>query len=139
MLTEQQLSRLEDEIRSYEKLGYIRVRIKNEDALALIALARIFFEQCFSKNSADERTLYMQAIDSTYPIPNNPNQSVVQRAMDDRIAFTEGWDKACAALGQKKVVPRGNCIKCLGTGWRRTDAKCPSCNGTGWLILEIDI
>jgi hypothetical protein len=56
-----------------------------------------------SRQAADERASYMRAIDSMYPIPNNPHQSVVQRSMDARIAFTHGWDAARAALASPAV------------------------------------
>jgi hypothetical protein len=51
--------------------------------------------------AADERTLLERAIDSTYPIPDSPHNSVVQRAVDNRIAFRFGWEKCRAALAQK--------------------------------------
>jgi hypothetical protein len=49
----------------------------------------------------DDGFLYMCAIEAAYPIPNNPHNSVVQRAMDSRTAFRKGWDAARAALAQQ--------------------------------------
>lgn len=44
---------------------------------------------------------YIAAIDSTYPIPDNPHNSVIQKAMDDRVAFKKGWDAANDPLKDK--------------------------------------
>jgi hypothetical protein len=71
--------------------------ITRSEQFALIALAR---RAEADAPAADERALYMQAQELTYPIPSSPHASVVQRAMDDRIAFTKGWDAARAALSQ---------------------------------------
>jgi hypothetical protein len=49
----------------------------------------------------DDGFLYMCAIEAAYPIPNNPHNSVVQRAMDSRIAFRKGWDAARDAVAQQ--------------------------------------
>jgi hypothetical protein len=74
--------------------------------------------------AGDERALYMRAIDSMYPVPNNPHQSVVQRAMDARIAFTHGWDAARAALASP-AVPEGyklvplKCTPEMRAAWER--------------------
>jgi hypothetical protein len=46
---------------------------------------------------ADLPSAHMRAIDTAYPVPDSPHQSVVQRAMDNRIAFRNGWDAAIAA------------------------------------------
>lgn len=61
---------------------------------------------------ADERALFMRAIDSTYPVPNTPHQSVAQRAMDNREAFSKGWDQARAAITRQAapVAPTGDSL-----------------------------
>lgn len=43
---------------------------------------------------------HMRALESTYPVPDNPHDSVIQRAMDNRIAFRKGWDMAINAVVQ---------------------------------------
>lgn len=39
---------------------------------------------------------YQTAIDSVYPVPDSPHASVMQRAHDNRIAFSFGWQMANA-------------------------------------------
>lgn len=84
---------------------------------------------------ADERTPFDAAIDATYPIPDSPHTSVVQRAIDNRIAFRFGWEQACAALAQQAWVSSTTTASASGDFHRcdLTDYKTPVSysNGTG--------
>lgn len=62
---------------------------------------------------ADERALYMRAIESTYPIPDTPHQSVAERAMNNREAFGKGWEQARAALVHQADVRLAQALEVL--------------------------
>lgn len=93
----QALKELRDALAHAESVYRLNVVKDGEPSSTLqnmqaVLAATAYVDALAGKPSVD----YQTAIDSIYPVPDSPHASVLQRAHDNRIAFSFGWQMANA-------------------------------------------